>query len=542
MSLFSESSLRGDLNGGWSRGAAIYQIYPLSFFDSNGDGMGDLPGVTAKLGYIASLGVDAVWLSPFYLSPMADYGYDVADHKAIDPVFGALRDFDALMARATQLGLRVMVDLVVGHTSDSHAWFRDSRASRRSDKADWYVWADPREDGLPPNNWLSVFSGPAWKWEPRRRQYFLHHFLPEQPSLNVRNAEARAALVDVASFWLDRGVSGLRLDAIDFLAHDPALRNNLPSGTKPDDAPAKLFGMQTHVHDMLHPDGMTLLRDLRALADEREAMLLGEVSSQPGAFDRVARYTQASAPLHSAYTLAPMRGAFDHAAAQDLVAAAARPEGSVCWAFSNHDTVRMASRWCMHEGAVHRRKLEVITAFQVALRGEICLYQGEELGLTEAELAPADMRDPFGLAFYPEFKGRDGARTPMPWTSAGGAHGFSDGAPWLPAQAEHGALAVERQDLDPTSLLAHWRDLLAWRRRSPEIRHGALLPLEMQAPVIGFVREHEKRRTTCLFNFGDEPACATVSGETIELGPWTFRYIASETPAMAEFALTVSAA
>ncbi len=521
----------------WSRGVSIYQVYPLSFFDSDGDGRGDLAGVTAKLSYIAALGVDALWLSPFYVSPMADFGYDVADHKAVDPVFGALRDFDALVARATQLGLRVIVDLVAGHTSESHAWFTQSRSSQSSDKADWYVWADASADGSPPNNWLSVFSGPAWKWEPRRRQYFLHHFLPEQPALNVRNPRVRAALVDVAAFWLARGVSGLRLDAIDFLAHDPALRSNPSSGASARQAPAKLFGMQTHKHDMLHEDGLTLLRDLRKLGDAHDAMLLGEVSSQPGAFDRVAAYTGLKGPLHSAYTLAPMRGAFDHAAASGIVAAAARDAGSVCWAFSNHDTMRVASRWCAVDGIIQQRRLEVMTAFHVALRGELCVYQGEELGLGEADLAPQDMRDPFGLAYYPEFKGRDGARTPMPWTATSANHGFTGGAPWLPSQAAHHALAVDLQESDPGSLLAHWRDLLAWRQRTPEIRHGALIPLDTQAPIIGFMREHEGRRTQCLFNFSSEPARAEIDGAMVELEGWTYRFHAGALPRTPELAM-----
>lgn len=521
----------------WSRGAAIYQVYPLSFFDSNGDGYGDLPGVTARLDHIASLGVDALWLSPFYLSPMADFGYDVADHKAVDPLFGALPDFDALVERAAQLGLRVIVDLVAGHTSATHAWFAESRASRTGEKADWYVWADARPDGSPPNNWLSVFSGPAWKWDPRRRQYHLHHFLPEQPALNLRNAQTRAAILDVAAFWLARGAGGLRLDAIDFLTHDPELRNNPPSGVAASDAPAKLFGRQTHSHDMLHEDGLTLLRDLRQLADAQGAMLLGEVSSQPGAFERVAAYTGADGPLHSAYTLAPMRGAFDHAAAAGIVAAAARDEGSICWAFSNHDTMRVASRWCADGGAVEPRKLELMTAFHVALRGELCIYQGEELGLTEAELSREDLRDPFGLAFYPDFKGRDGARTPMPWNAAAAHGGFSEGKPWLPMQKAHVALAADAQDADPGSLLAHWRDLLAWHRRSPEIRHGALAPLPTEAPVIGFTRMHEERRTICLFNFSDAPAQAQVDGATIQLGPWTFRFLATALPRTSELAM-----
>lgn len=518
----------------WWKGAAIYQIYPRSFFDTDADGIGDLRGVFEKLDYVASLGVDAIWLSPFYVSPMADFGYDVADHTAVDPTFGAMEDFDRLVARAHELGLRVLLDLVVGHTSDRHRWFAESRASRVNAKADWYVWADPQPDGSPPNNWLSVFSGPAWKWEPRRRQYYLHHFLAEQPALNIREPAVRAALLDVAAFWLDRGADGLRLDAIDFLAHDAELRGNPPSGVRPDEAPPKLFGMQTHVHDMLHEDGGIFLRQLRDLADRHRAMLLGEVSSQPGAFDRIAGYTHARGPLQSAYTLAPMRGAFDHEAAAAIVRTAAREDASICWAFSNHDTMRVATRWCADDGVVNRRKLELITAFQIALRGEICLYQGEELGLTEAELAFADMRDPFGIAFWPEFKGRDGARTPMPWRGDAPALGFSTGAPWLPAPAEHARLSVATQEQESGSLLAHWRDLLDWRRRSPEIRHGSLSPLDLAAPLIGFTRATSARRTTCLFNFSGEATSAIISDEQIDLGPWTFRFLAGAFPERAE--------
>lgn len=509
----------------WWRGAVIYQIYPRSFQDANGDGIGDLPGVLARLGHIATLGVDAIWLSPFYLSPMADFGYDVADHKAVDPQFGTLADFDRVVAEAKRLGLRVMVDLVVGHTSDAHDWFRESRRSREGEKADWYVWADPQPDGAPPNNWLSVFSGPAWTWEPRRRQYYLHHFLARQPSLDLRNARVRAALIDVAQFWLSRGVDGLRIDAIDFLAHDPALRSNPASGLAPSQAPAKLFGMQSHIHDMLHEDGLALLHDLRRLADAHGAVLLGEVSSQPGAFDRIARYTGGNGPLHMAYTLSPMRGGFDHSMASALVREAARDDASICFAFSNHDAMRVASRWCLDEdGRPDRRKLELVAAFQLALRGQICVYQGEELGLTEARLAPEDLRDPFGIAYWPEFNGRDGSRTPMSWAAAKPAFGFTSGTPWLPLATEHGALAADQQARDPGSLLDFWRRLLAWRKAAPEIVAGDLLPLDLAAPVVGFERETPERRTLCLFNLSSAPTSLKLDGDSIELGPYEFRF------------------
>lgn len=514
-----------DLSHDWWRGAVIYQIYPRSFQDTNGDGIGDLPGVLSRLAHIAALGADAIWLSPFYTSPMADFGYDVADHTAVDSQFGTLADFDRVVAEAKRLGLRVMVDLVVGHTSDAHSWFRDSRRGRDGDKADWYVWADPQADGTPPNNWLSVFSGPAWTWEPRRRQYYLHHFLARQPSLNLRNPRVRDALVDVARFWLERGVEGLRLDAIDFLAHDPDLRGNPASGIDPSQAPAKLFGLQRHVNDMLHEDGHALLHDLRRLADDHGAVLLGEVSSQPGAFDRIARYTGHGGPLHTAYTLSPMRGGFDHTMATALVREAARPDASVCFAFSNHDAPRVATRWCLGEdGTPDRRKLELVAAFQLALRGQICVYQGEELGLTEAKLAFDDLRDPFGIAFWPEFNGRDGSRTPMPWSADAPGLGFSDGKPWLPLPAEHGALAADRQADDPASLLGFWRRLLAWRRASPEIVSGDLTPLDLPAPIVGFERQTLERRTLCLFNLSGAPVSLRFDGETLELGAYEFRF------------------
>ena len=271
----------------WWRGAVIYQIYPRSFFDSNGDGIGDLPGVTARLEYVARLGVDAIWLCPFFVSPQRDFGYDVADHVAVDPLFGTLADFDALLARAHGLGLKVLIDQVWSHTSDRHAWFLDSRAARTGAKADWYVWADPSPDGTPPNNWLSVFGGSAWMWEPRRRQYYLHHFLDCQPALNLHNPAVMDALLETGRFWLERGVDGFRLDAVDFLLHDPLLRSN-PAAPPQPEVPAKLFGMQRHVHDMLQPETTVLLARIRGLMDAYpDTVTLGEISSQPGAFERV---------------------------------------------------------------------------------------------------------------------------------------------------------------------------------------------------------------------------------------------------------------
>ncbi|MGO8918268.1 MAG: alpha-glucosidase family protein [Stellaceae bacterium] len=487
--------------GSWP-GAVIYQIYPRSFYDSDGDGIGDLPGVTAKLDYVASLGVDAVWLSPFFLSPMRDFGYDVADHCAVDPVFGTLADVDRLLARAHALGLKLIIDLVCGHTSDQHAWFRDSRASRTGPHADWYVWADARPDGTPPNNWLSVFGGAAWSWEPRRRQYYLHHFLPSQPSLNLRCPAVTEALVAAARFWLARGVDGFRLDAVDFLLHDEGLRDNPPRPPADGVAPAKPFGLQQHLFDMMQPESPALIGRLRALADAHPGtILLGEVSSQDGAYRRIERYTAAGG-LHLAYTLRPMRGGEAGDAVRRALAeiAAAGAGAGVCWAFSNHDVERAASRWAAPGAAPEPAFLRMLMALLLSLKGVLCVYQGEELGLGEAELGLEQLRDPFGIAFYPEFRGRDGSRTPIPWARAARHAGFTTGEPWLPVPEAHHRASIDAQEADPGAPLQAWRALIAWRKAHPALCRGDLTLLDLPAPLLGFTRASATERLLLVFN------------------------------------------
>jgi len=498
----------------WWPGAVIYQIYPRSFFDSNGDGIGDLPGVTAKLDYVASLGADAIWLSPFFVSPMRDFGYDVADHCAVDPDFGSLEDFDRLLARAHTLGLRLIVDLVCGHTSDEHPWFRDSRSSANHPCADWYVWASAKPDGTPPNNWLSVFGGSAWRWEARRRQYYLHHFLPSQPSLNLRHPAVVEAMLAQAKFWLDRGVDGFRLDAIDFLLHDAALRDNPPRAPEGGVMPAKPFGLQHHLHDMMRPELPLLLTRLRALADRHPGtVLLGEVSSQEGAYERIARYTDGNDALHLAYTLRPMRGGDVGAAVRQslLEIAAAGDSGHVCWAFSNHDVERVASRWSASSGAASPAQIRLLMMLLVSLRGSICLYQGEELGLTEAALALHELRDPFGIEYFPEFRGRDGSRTPLPWRADAPFAGFSPSTPWLPIPAEHVPLSIATQEADHASSLQSWRRLAAWRKAHPALVAGDLILLDVPAPLIGFARACAEERLFLLFNPSATPVRVSLS-------------------------------
>ncbi|HEV2675614.1 MAG TPA: alpha-glucosidase [Aliidongia sp.] len=512
-----------DSSPAWWQGAAIYQIYPLSFADSNGDGWGDLPGVIQHLDHVASLGVDAIWLSPFCRSPMRDFGYDVADHTAVDPLFGTIEDADAVIARAHGLGLKVILDQVWSHTSDQHAWFKESASSRTSDKADWYIWADAQPDGTPPNNWLSVFGGSAWSWEPRRRQYYLHHFLSSQPKLNLRHPAALDAILATGRFWLDRGVDGFRLDAIDFMAHDPMLRANPPLPPADGVTPTKPFALQRHDNDMLHADALAIMGRIRALTDEYPGTVtLGEVSSQPGAFDRIAEYTRPGR-LHLAYTLRLLRSGVSAEILEATLAEAATAIGSqgLCWAFGNHDVVRLASRWAGSDPAAERAFMTLLGC----LPGPICLYQGDELGLPEAQLTHEQLRDPFGIAFWPEFRGRDGGRTPMPWQADAPSAGFTIGTPWLPVPAEHLARAVDRQERDSESSLAHWRRFLKARKAMPALVRGSIEDIRRSGEVLSFVRRLGAETVQCVFNLSAEPArfeISDASGEESDvlMPPW----------------------
>ncbi|WP_029007343.1 alpha-amylase family glycosyl hydrolase [Azospirillum halopraeferens] len=488
----------------WLRGAALYQIYPLSFLDADGDGWGDLEGVLSGLDHIASLGVDGVWICPFYPSPLADFGYDVADHRDVDRRMGNLATFDRVLEAAHARGLKVIIDLVLGHTSDEHPWFRASRRSRSGPLADRYVWADPAPDGMPPNNWLSVFGGSAWTWEPRRRQYYLHHFLSSQPSLNLHDAACLQEMLDTAAFWLERGVDGFRIDAVDFFAHDPELRPNPALGWQ-GEPPVKLFGLQRHVHDMMHPTIRTVLERLRAVADRYEGrVLLGELSSQPGGSQRIARYT-APGGLHAAYTLGVAKQPFGARPFAEALTGVDDP-GAICWSLSNHDVERAISRW-LPDGADPERFNALLAALFCALPGTVCLYQGEELALPRATLAQAELRDPFGKTYWPEFQGRDGSRTPLPWRADADHCGFTAAsAPWLPVPAAHRAHAIDRLDARPDGPLAVWRTTLALRRAHPALRHGAVAAVEAEGAVLAFERVAEGERVLAVINTADAPA------------------------------------
>jgi alpha-glucosidase len=500
----------------WWRGAVIYQIYPRSFSDGNVDGIGDLPGIIARLDHIARLGVDGIWLSPFFPSPMKDFGYDVADYCGVDPLFGTLEDFDDLIARAHGLGLRVIIDQVYSHTSDQHPWFRESRISRDGPKAEWYVWADPKPDGTPPNNWLAVFGGVAWEWEPRRRQYYLHNFLKEQPDLNFHHPDVQDAVLGVAEFWLRRGVDGFRLDVANFFAHDPQLRDN-PPYAHPN--PVKAYWMQRQIYNRTRPETLNFVARLRALLDRYPGtMAVAEIASDDPIGTTLA-YIDGPDRYHSAYSFVFLRQSFSagfiRRSVEALLAGSATAWPS--WAFSNHDVPRVVSRW--NPGGDPRAFAKILTAVLTCLRGTAFLYQGEELGLPQAEVPFERLQDPEAKAFWPVYHSRDGARTPMPWVPDSPGAGFSAAEPWLPVDPRHYPLAVALQEADPTSVLEFTRRFLAWRRQRCALRIGDIMFLDAPDPVLVFLRRSAAERLICAFNLGPrrESVHLTVDGDLVPL-------------------------
>lgn len=487
----------------------IYQIYPRSFYDANGDGLGDLEGIYEKLPYIARLGVDALWISPFVQSPQKDFGYDVSDYCAVDPRFGTLADFRRVVNRAHTLKLKVIMDQVWCHCSDVHPWFKESRASTRNAKADWFIWADAKADGSPPNNWLSYFGGSAWTWDTRRQQYYFHQFLESQPTFNLRHKGVRKALLEVGAFWLKLGVDGFRLDAIHTGFADPALRNNpaRPRHMPPaPDVPASIpQARQIRLHSEAHKDALPFLEEIRALADRHGAFLLGEVNGE-NPYARSAEYTRGQR-LHRAYNFGLLKGRPDAASFRQSVVMGEKNKGSghFAYALSNHDVPRVASRWSAPK-ARDEKAVRAALLFGLTLPGDYCMYQGEELGLTEADIAFKDMQDPFGIAFYPEFKGRDGCRTPMPWKAKAPHAGFSPAKKtWLPVAREHRAYAVDRQEYSAASTLAFARKIIVFSKESMALQEGAFVPLKTKGSLIAFKRSVQGETLLCVFNTADKP-------------------------------------
>jgi alpha-glucosidase len=483
----------------WWEGGVVYHCYPRSFADANGDGIGDLEGITRHLDHLAgadhSLGVDAIWLSPVYPHGGVDGGYDIIDHAAISPEYGSLPDLDRLVADAHRRDLRVLMDLVVGHVSDQHPWFREARASRTAPRRDWFIWADPRPGGELPNNWVAIFGGPAWTFDFETGQYYHHTYYPEQPDLNWRNPEVQAAVADVMRFWLDRGVDGFRVDAAQNLVKDARLRDNPPSRRREMRFRSDPGDLSRRWNSHL-PGARRVLRGFRHVVDDYpDRFLLGEIYAPPR---RLATYLAAggAAGLHSSLDME--LGTSDWSA-REFTTAIARAERHLfqplfpTWNFSNHDVPRHASRW-----GPERSRLAALIL--LTLRGAICLYQGEEIGMTDHPSVPRPMLDRWG---------RDPERTPMQWTG-GPRGGFTTGTPWLPVNDPR-RTNVARQRTDPDSLLSFYRRLIHLRRRTPALRDGTLnlVPRPPQ-DVLGFVRLAERERVLVLANMGNRPA--TVDG------------------------------
>ena len=525
----------------WWRGAVIYQIYPRSFQDSDGDGIGDLKGIVQRLPYIASLGVDAIWISPFFTSPMKDFGYDVSDYCDVDPMFGKLADFDEMIATAHDHGVKVMIDLVLSHSSDQHPWFAQSRLDRENDKADWYVWADPKPDGTAPNNWLSIFGGPAWHWDPRREQYYLHNFLSSQPDLNLHTPAVQDALLDATRFWLDRGVDGFRLDTINFYFADKQLRDNPalpPEKRNANIAPSvNPYNHQQHIYSKNQPENLAFLRRFRALLDEYPGKAaVGEVGDAQYGLEILGQYTSGDDFVHMCYAfelLAKEKPTAERIAEVFGKVADVAADGWACWAFSNHDVMRHASRWALSPAAQR-----LFVTMLMCLRGSVCLYQGEELGLPEADIAFEDLQDPYGIEFWPEFKGRDGCRSPMAWELSNQNGGFTTGKPWLPVSPEHLNLSVAAQEADPSAMLHHYRKAISLRQSNAVLAKGSLSNLTVKDDVLSFSRILDGEEVFCAFNLSEAPATVdlptvnwanlapdmdtadTDKGGTIALAPW----------------------
>ena len=486
----------------WKRGI-FYNLYPCSYQDGDGDGWGDLTGIRSRLDHLVRLGVDGVWLTPIYVSPMKDFGYDVADHTAIGPLFGTLAEFDGLVAEAHDRGLRIVLDFVANHTSDRHPWFLESRASRDNRRADWYVWRDPAPDGGPPNNWRSLFGGSAWSWCEERGQYWYHAFLAEQPDLNWRNPAVAAAQHEVMRFWLDRGVDGFRVDAMWHLLKDPAWRDNPPNPDFRPGEPAIREFLQIRTADL--PDTVEVVRGLRKVVDEfPDKVLIGELYL---GFERIcAYYGEALDGCHLPFNLHLMMDPWRADAVADMIRTyeAALPKGAwPNWVIGNLDNPRVASRF----GPGQAR---VAAMFLLTARGTPFLWQGDEIGMTNGVVPPERIRDPQekqepGLVDH----NRDIARTPMQWDASPGA-GFSSGEPWLPLAPDHAFRNVATEERDPNSILWLHRRLAALRRAHPALAIGEVTVLGGEDDVLAYVRSHGAERFVVALNFSQTPRAVSI--------------------------------
>lgn len=482
---------------GWWQGGTIYQVYPRSFQDSDGDGVGDLPGITARLDYLTGLGVDALWLSPIFRSPMADYGYDIADYGDVDPLFGSLDDLDRLVAAAHQRGLRVILDFVPNHSSDQHPWFIESRASRESPKRDWYIWRDAAPDGGPPNNWISDFGGSAWEWDAATEQYYLHAFLKEQPDLNWRNPDVRAAMMEVLEFWMKRGIDGFRIDVQWHMIKAEDLPDNPPNPDYREGMGEMHRVLQLHSTDQ--PEVHEIAAEMRALADRHgDRVLIGEIYLP---IHRLMHYYgTADVPgVHLPFNFQLIDAPWDARTLETIIAdyEAALPEGGwPNWVLGNHDRPRIADR-------VGEAQARVAAMLLLTLRGTPTLYYGDELGIGPVAIPADRVRDPRELREPGIGLGRDPVRTPMAWDGSANA-GFSDAEPWLPLHADWADRNVAAQDSELGSMLTLHRRLLALRRQSRALSSGAIRLLPAEGDLLAYERDDGEERMLILLNFGGQ--------------------------------------
>jgi alpha-glucosidase len=477
----------------------IYQIYPRSFYDTNQDGIGDLNGITEKLEYIKSLNVDAIWISPFFKSPMKDFGYDVSNYREVDPLFGNIDDFKNLIKKAKSLNLGIIVDMVISHTSNQHLWFEDS-VNKTNGKDDWYLWSNANADGTPPNNWLSVFGGSAWQWDSTRKQYYFHTFLTEQPDLNMHNPEVQNQVLEEMKYWLDLGITGFRLDACNHYFQDLELRNN--PAKRPNGTEFKPYSLQEHVYDQGRPEILPFLEKIRSLLDKYNAYSVAEVGGEK-ALQFMGQYTDTNR-LHSAYSFSLMQPNFSASYIQAVIESL---EGSIkepsqpCYALSNHDKPRVATRWS--DGRNQEKTIYQSMALLMSLRGNLCVYQGDELGYPEAEVAFEDIQDPYGKTYWPKFKGRDSCRTPMSWDNTLNA-GFSTVKPWLPVPVIHQALNVEKQNKDKNSFLNTFRKFMNYRQKNDIFKNGTIEFFKLDNEILSFKRTYKNKTLLCLFSMSLE--------------------------------------
>jgi alpha-glucosidase len=482
----------------WWQNAVFYELYPRSFADSNNDGIGDLPGITSKLHYLKKLGVDAIWITPCFPSPQVDFGYDVSDYENIDPMYGTLGDFDKMMTVARKDKIRILMDFVMNHTSDQHPWFLDSRSSRTSARRDWYIWRDGKNAG-PPNNWISLFGGPAWTFDPTTAQYYYHFFYPQQPDLNWRNPAVKNAMFDVTRWWYARGVAGFRLDAVDTLFEDPQLHDDpvLPGTDKYGDPREK------EEYNRGLPEVHDVLRELRTVADQYGAVLIGETYTDT--LQQLKEYYGGGEELQMPMDM--MFGLVNRLSAPDFrrqIAAAESAGGWPVYVMSNHDIVRAYDRY--GDGQHNDDIAKLLAGMYLTLRGTPILYYGEEIGMQNNDpQRKEDVKDPIGKLGWPQEKGRDGERTPMQWTS-GPNGGFTGGTPWLPVPASAATHNVENESQDPHSILRFYRRVLKLRHKNAALRDGNYIALNQNDEhVLAYLRTYQEKAVLVLLNFSGEP-------------------------------------